>query len=270
MDKIVPYIEWNSIDKKFRSSWKPVRHSNITVELHIILEGNCMLELDERTVELNAGQAIVIMPNTFHTCKSFKEPFLRLTVSFILQDLSVLYGDKAPEINYFVYNVDEPTKRICYDIFAEYDKRSSYLGNEMISALFSQLLVRFLRTVQPHEQNIDEVLKNDGVLHIIDTYFSSFNMQGGHTRKGLSELLNCSERQLNRILTKLCGMTFLEKRMRSRMDYAKFLLRNTDLKISEISNMVGYSNETSFYKVFKTNCGETPQFFRDKYQNTKK
>lgn len=265
IDKVVPYIDWASINRKYRTSWHSGRHSNIAMELHLILEGSCRVELNDSVLDVKAGQALIILPNTFHACNEITEPFLRFTLSFVLQDPTPMYGHAENGANHILFNIDDRMRAMCYGILEEYDRNSRHLRNEMLSAMFSEFFIHLMRTIEPREEKEEVTANHRETIQIIDQYFSSFNMAGGHTRKGLSELLNCSERQLNRILQDLCGMSFVEKRLRSRMDYAKFLLRNTDLKIPEISSMVGYSNEASFYKVFKENFDVTPQIFRETY-----
>lgn len=263
LDKVIPHVEWNSTQRHLRTAWRPVRHSNTAHELHIILEGSCRVALEGQELELKAGQALLIIPHTFHCCRSITEPFLRLTVSFIPQNQAPL-AECAVGGQYILFSITPAINRLCYEIFDEMDQHSDYLVNEMLCAMFSQLMIHVLRAVQPG-QDSHVIIFDHSVAHTIDTYFSSSNMQGCHTRKDLSEKLHCSERQLNRILSELYGMTFQEKRLQARMDHAKYLLRNTEMKIPEISSQVGYSNETSFYKVFRATCGMTPKEFRSQH-----
>lgn len=53
---------------------------------------------------------------------------------------------------------------------------------------------------------------------------------------------------------------------RKRMEKATHLLRNTKLKIYEITTMLGYSNAHYFIKLFKEYAGLTPQEYRDRAQ----
>ena len=46
------------------------------------------------------------------------------------------------------------------------------------------------------------------------------------------------------------------------MKEAKKLLEETDKKIIEISQMVGYENEKHFMKLFKSICGVSPSEYR--------
>ena len=47
------------------------------------------------------------------------------------------------------------------------------------------------------------------------------------------------------------------------MKEAKRLLADTDLKIIEISQKVGYDNEKHFMKMFKATCGVSPTEYRN-------
>lgn len=53
--------------------------------------------------------------------------------------------------------------------------------------------------------------------------------------------------------------------VRIRMNKAKSLLKNSDLKIYEIANMIGYQDDKYFRKVFKKVEGITPNEYRDQY-----
>lgn len=58
------------------------------------------------------------------------------------------------------------------------------------------------------------------------------------------------------------GSNFVTYLRNIRMEEAKRLLSETDLKISEISKAVGYDNEKHFMKIFKSTCGVSPTEYR--------
>ncbi|MEI0740252.1 helix-turn-helix domain-containing protein [Paenibacillus sp. JTLBN-2024] len=57
-------------------------------------------------------------------------------------------------------------------------------------------------------------------------------------------------------------MTFKEYLLQQRMEKAKFLLENTDMKVYEIANEVGYTEMDWFYKKFKTYTGVSANKYR--------
>jgi two-component system, response regulator YesN len=62
------------------------------------------------------------------------------------------------------------------------------------------------------------------------------------------------------------GMNFVNYLKSIRISEAKRLLEETDYKIIEISNKVGYENEKHFMKTFRSVCGVSPSEFRKNVQ----
>lgn len=58
------------------------------------------------------------------------------------------------------------------------------------------------------------------------------------------------------------GMNFVYYLKKIRIDEAKRLLKNTDLKVADIAQKVGYDNEKYFMKTFKSVCGVSATEYR--------
>ena len=58
------------------------------------------------------------------------------------------------------------------------------------------------------------------------------------------------------------GHNFVNYLKNLRVNEAKRLLEETDLKVNEISGKVGYNNEKHFMKIFKNTCGVSPTEYR--------
>ncbi|MDE6603555.1 MAG: response regulator [Lachnospiraceae bacterium] len=63
------------------------------------------------------------------------------------------------------------------------------------------------------------------------------------------------------------GSNFVNYLKAIRMEEAKRLLAETDLRIIEISAKIGYDNEKHFMKLFKASCGVSPSEYRKNVQN---
>lgn len=78
----------------------------------------------------------------------------------------------------------------------------------------------------------------------------------------LSEMLNLSTRQTQRLLTKLYNKTFSQKLLEARMAQAVQLLVNTNLSITDISVQLGYSSLEYFSTVFNSYMACSPRDYR--------
>lgn len=64
---------------------------------------------------------------------------------------------------------------------------------------------------------------------------------------------------ISTLLKRETGKKFTEILLEKRMERAVLLMQNTTLSIEEISVMLGYSNQSNFYKAFKDYFGKTPR-----------
>lgn len=78
-----------------------------------------------------------------------------------------------------------------------------------------------------------------------------------------------SESSFKLYIKGILGDSYLSYFRKKRMEKAAELLENTDLKIIEISNTIGYENQGKFAKVFFQMYGITPLEFR-RLSQTKK
>ncbi|MRN53810.1 response regulator [Paenibacillus monticola] len=78
----------------------------------------------------------------------------------------------------------------------------------------------------------------------------------------VAEYLQLSSSYLSNLFKKETGQNFIDYVTEVRIGRAKFLLKTTDCKISEIAREVGYGDEYYFSKVFKKNVGESPLKYR--------
>ncbi|MBM7566070.1 AraC family transcriptional regulator [Paenibacillus sacheonensis] len=79
----------------------------------------------------------------------------------------------------------------------------------------------------------------------------------------LAESLDVSPNYLSALFTTETGMTFTQHLTRIRMEHAKRLLNETRLKIYQICQEVGYSDQAYFSRLFKSLEGRSPFNYRE-------
>jgi AraC family transcriptional regulator of arabinose operon len=104
-------------------------------------------------------------------------------------------------------------------------------------------------------------------------YFSQFSelrselYNSPQTHVSVDELavsVNLSKSYFQHIYKELFGCSVVWDMIHGRLEYAKYLLDNTTLSISAISQMCGYENYTHFIRQFKKFLGMTPGHYRTK------
>ncbi|MBP3962782.1 response regulator transcription factor [Paenibacillus lignilyticus] len=85
-------------------------------------------------------------------------------------------------------------------------------------------------------------------------------------REEIASHVHLNSAYLSRLFKKETGQTLMDYIITVRMNQAKIMLIETDFKISEICESMGYENFSHFSKVFKKQVGVHPQEFRKRYQ----
>ena len=262
----IPYLAWGGLAPGNRDCWTTARHSNTCCELHIILEGTCSLAFDGETHTMTAGQAVMIAPNVYHAPSDVCGPFCRFSLSF---STDPALGEISRE-EYRFFEPEERVLTLCREILEELDT-DRFLNRELISAMFSQLMICCLRTVRGETEQIKREVRpqnQEDEIERIDNFFALYPPER-QTRQELAKYLHCSQRQLIRKMQALYGVSFRQKLIASRMDLARYLLRSTDKSVNEISTQLGYADNAAFFRVFRQHTGMTPTQYRKESKTRK-
>lgn len=91
---------------------------------------------------------------------------------------------------------------------------------------------------------------------------SQHYMDAGLSLVSLSGMLDVSPNHLSACIKKYAGETFINTLIRKRMEAARELLVNSNLKIRDIAERCGYTDQHYFSYCFKRFCGESPNSMR--------
>ena len=87
-------------------------------------------------------------------------------------------------------------------------------------------------------------------------------MSCGGSRSELSRLTNYSADYLNRIIKKYSGLSLYDYGMLFCLRKAENYVKNSDLPISEIAVLCGFTNKTHFYRRFEEQYRLSPGAYR--------
>lgn len=81
----------------------------------------------------------------------------------------------------------------------------------------------------------------------------------------LSEVAGLSISHFCTLFKQISGYTFLEFVTNCRMEKAKYILQNSNVKVYQVAPLVGYQDPRYFTQVFKKATGKTPTEYREEY-----
>lgn len=251
-------------------------HSHSSYELHYVPTGEGILKVNHKTYKIVPGTFYLTGPGVFHEqIADEMNPMSEFCLNFEFRrrkKASVTgYYNKEEidsialllEKNSFWFGEDKFNACSFFErIFSELDGYS--LGHySSLQNLASQIIlysVRCFVTGISESYTIPNKVSYERRRTIIDDYFRHYDKSINPTQ--LAENLSVSVRQLDRIMKTYYSMSFKQKLLDTRVKIASELLKETHLSIQEISDYVGFSNTSHFYKTFVKIQKETPSKHR--------
>ncbi|SFB39079.1 two-component system, response regulator YesN [Cohnella sp. OV330] len=99
--------------------------------------------------------------------------------------------------------------------------------------------------------------------------FIGDNLAGDLSLTRIGEWLSMNPYYLSRLFKQLTGDNLTETIVACRLDRAKQMLLDTNLKVIEIAARVGFESNAYFHRFFKKSTGLTPQEFRESAKSDK-
>jgi two-component system response regulator YesN len=119
-----------------------------------------------------------------------------------------------------------------------------------------QLKALLLRMSKGNSQTPDSRLVQEIREYLNQNYASDMTLQH------IAERFFISRENVSRKFKQITGENLSDYLTGLRVDKAKALLQNTNLRSSQISELVGYEDEKYFSRVFKKATGLTPREYR--------
>lgn len=187
--------------------------------------------------------------------------------SFTEEYLSADY-ERAPEVykqillsivsvlQMILYERGESFERIFDNAFSIWER---ILNPEHILDM-RQWIINIIKVVSQHLDKQKKEYYNDLVEQIkelISTDYARFE-----NVSEITEHFYMSKNHLNVIFKRLTGENIFDYLMKMRIKYAKEMLTETDMRVYEISEKIGYKSTAYFTSVFKSHTGQTPKEYR--------
>ena len=252
-------------------------HSHEFLELAYIVEGEAIQVRDGKTTKIKKGNYFIIDYGSIHEYRIQKNCEMKLinclfTPKFIDPSLGICRSFRELINNYLIrfsnnFSDINPTQTVFYDddgfIKNKLDlmqneltkKKAGYL--ELMRCSLIEIIIYTLRMIT--NKNTDILYKNY-TNYIID--YINNNYCEPITLAEIAKDLNFSLSYLSKAFKADTGIGFNEYLQKTRIEKSCHLLSSSDLKIIEISQMVGYNDLCFFNRIFKKHLGHTPSEFR--------
>lgn len=205
-------------------------HNHRQGELHILLAGNADYTIGNVNRVLKAGEFVYIPPKMQHSSKALEDNTSFMTFSLRGGPKQVLFSSLSPALLEGVYAACQESK-----------------VNDSLQPLMPYFYILVGDILRPNGPTIRENQDYEGmILQYLDTHYNRDT-----TLDSLAQYVGVSSKQVQRIVQKETGRTFLEELTARRMQAARYLEENTTMSSTEIAHYVGYNSYSGYWKARK-------------------
>lgn len=130
-----------------------------------------------------------------------------------------------------------------------------------------EVMNRFILDLGQYIESMDTSVVSNHMIHNIKSYIQEHYAED-ISLNVLSSVFYIHPIYLSRLFKEKTGENFIDYLTEIRVNKSKELLKDINLKIYDISQLVGYGSSRYFSKLFKNNTGITPKEYRDRIHDT--
>lgn len=273
---------------RFDEDWNSVLHSHPFMEIFFITNGEGMMYLEDDVISLKKNDLLIVSSGIRHS-EDFTpgSPFeynvlgiegISIQRRTLLDNSKhqILNGENSDEQNsslflktfVYLHNIEKDEQWIEQAISelvseSEIDYQYSKIYQQsLLNVLFVNISRLFDTDISIEDNEISHKNKHvQFIKNYLDIHFAR-----NVTLDELATLCYISKFHLVHEFQKAFNISPIEYQSQKRISKAKELLTNTDHKMDEIANNLGFNSQSYFNQVFKKKTGLTPSQYRREHK----
>lgn len=254
----------NVASYRYGGDWHSLPHTHNHTELFFIVSGKGQFLIQDQVFPVDANKLVIINPNVLHTEVSLNaQPleYIVLGIGGIELAASENSNDQFCILDHFEsVEISSCLRNILREMEL---KNTGY--EDICQAYMEILIIRLMRntalTMQAEPQLASGNRQCAAIKRYIDLHFKE-----SLTLEQLSEEAHMNKYYLSHAFKREYGVSPINYLISRRISESKYLLVETDLSMSQIAQLLGFSSLSYFSQVFRKVHGSSPMEFR---QNSK-
>ena len=258
------YMFWHDVQEAgeyFPAHW----HGQL--ELHYILTGESTIYIDQKPIVAKEGDLVLSNSNELHRGFCYKAPMESCRLLFALEDVSAELDNRGYVFQNHIEK-DEKIKELFLQLcWEEANQAPGY--KQACRAIVTQLVVHLCRNYVVQTLSREDTRrqsKNRERCNLLITYIES-NYNTAITNQDLADLVYLSKDRFEHFFRENFGTTPLQYIQNYRMKMAKRLIKQGNIPVSKVAQMVGFPDSNYFGRCFRKHFDCTPSQMAKKYNS---
>lgn len=248
----------NISSARYGGDWHSIPHAHHYAELFYIVGGDGQFRIEDRLYPVQANQMIIVNPNVMHTEVSYEAHPLEYIVLGV-EGLELSVTDTQENRFRLVDCRGGSDILTCLRHILQ-ETQAAQPGYETICQAYMEILIlRLMRSTRFSVAAGAPSASNQcaAVRHYIDTHYKE-----SLTLDTLAKQAHLNKFYLAHAFREEYGMSPIHYMITRRVDESRYLLRETDMSMSQIARILGFSSASYFSQSFRKAEGISPMEYR--------
>ena len=258
------YMGWHSPEEK--EEYFPA-HWHESLELHYILTGESVIYINQSPVIAKEGDLVICNSNELHQGFCSAAPMESCRLLFSLEDLSPEMDNRGYVFQNHIQK-DEVIKQLFLDLCRE-EANQAPGYKQACKAIVTQLMVHLCRNYVVQTLSREDTRrqkKNRERCNRLITFIEA-NYANPIANQDMADLVHLSKDRFEHFFRENFGLSALQYIQNYRMKMAKKLIKEGNIPISKVAEMVGFADYNYFGRTFRNHYGCTPTQMAKKYNS---
>lgn len=250
---------------RYGGDWHSVAHTHSHTELFYIVGGKGQFLIQDQTFPVEANNLVIINPNVAHTEDSLNAQPLEYIVLGI-EGIELATNENSNGQFCILDHFESAEISSCLrNILREMEQKGT--GYEDVCQAFMEILIiRLMRStslaVQAEQEMVSGNRQCAAVRRYIDLHFKE-----PLTLDQLANEAHMNKFYLSHTFKREYGVSPINYMISRRIEESKYLLAETDLPLSRIAQLLGFSSLSYFSQVFRRSQAVSPMEYRQGTRN---
>lgn len=256
-------------------NWQDTTHFHVDNEIHILLDGHAVLEIDGNDVSINTGDICLLAPRASHYPKICSDMLEKANFWFSLTQSNndnrlrknfseyVYYSNIFKSVSEHFIIKDAGLLSIVEKLIAEpFTGENEHVYQALLAVFFMTLAKRIEEHHLPYQDQAIRIASESEnsfkQRKIVEEFFQKrYNEEV--SIEDLAKELCLSVPHTHRIVKKVFEGGFKKTLIKQRIEHACMLIKQRDLPLTEIACRCGYTSYNGFLSAFKSYMGKSPK-----------
>lgn len=256
----------NVASSRYGGDWHSVPHTHDHTELFFIVSGKGQFLIQDQVFPVDVNNLVIINPNVAHTEDSLNAQPLEYIVLGI-EGVELATSENSNGQFCILDHFESLEISSCMrNILREMElKNTGY--EDICQAYMEILIIRLMRSTSLAVQSEPQVISGNrqcaAVRRYIDLHFKE-----ALTLEQLADEVHMNKYYLSHAFKREYGVSPINYMISRRVEESKYLLAETDLPMSQISQLLGFSSLSYFSQVFRRSQNVSPMEYRKSTRRT--